>query len=284
MFFNDEFGITQIVPMDDGFDDGGWDDMDVYQNEDSESGDPLSLNISSLFFFRSEPVKKPKYQAEDVSSKFESVLKEKVEVPDQDNSQSVGTTNVSSEHAESEKGACIPATGDVHQEVANQLDSRVLAANLEEREDLSPCPSSTPSTPVASSVSDVSEFFDDDTTDFSDDSKETILTAASFSSEISDEELISLSVRELNKRLKTLSHIEILRLKQRRRLLKNRGYAQKCRTRRVQQYKKLSDDNSDLYKEIEELKELNYLYQKQRDEYKSKYLKLKSKFSSTFPK
>lgn len=284
MFFNDEFGISQIVPMDSSIEDSCWDDMDVYQNEDSETADPLTLNISSLFFFQSEPLQKLKRQAEDVSSKFESVLKEPVEMHDRVNSKSIGSISVTLENAGFEKGACIAKRSDGQQEPANCSDLEALLKNPEEPDDFSPCPSSTPSTPINSSISDISEVFDDDITDFSDDSKDTILTAASFSSEISDEELTSLTVRELNKKLKTLSHSDILRLKQRRRLLKNRGYAQKCRTRRVQQYKKLSDDNSGLYKEIEDLKELNYLYQKQRDEYKSKYLKLKSKFSSTFSK
>ena len=284
MFFNDEFGISQVVPMDSSIEDGCWDDMDVYQNEDSETADPLSLNISSLFFFQGEPLHKSKCQAEDVCSTFESVLKEPVEMHDRAKSKSVGSMSITLKDAGSEKGACIARRSDSQQEFANCPGLEALPKSLDERDDFSPCPSSTPSTPINSSVSDISEVFDDDTTDFSDDSKDTILTVASFSSEISDEELTSLSVRDLNKKLKTLSHSEILRLKQRRRLLKNRGYAQKCRTRRVQQYKKLTDDNSELYKEIEELKELNYLYQKQRDEYKSKYLKLKSKFSSAFSK
>ena len=188
--------------------------------------------------------------------------------------------SIKAELAEPDEGACIPPQSiKCTQNGTDIVDFEALAKTLEESEELSPC--STPSTTVTSSISDISELFDDDTTEFSDDSKDTILTVASLSSKISDDDLVTLSVRELNKRLKALSRTEILRLKQRRRLLKNRGYAQKCRTRRVQQYKKLSDDNSDLYKEIDELKELNRLYQKQRDEYKSKYLKLKSKLCPT---
>ena len=277
MFFDDEFGVTQVVPMDNGFEDGAWDDMDVYQHEDSEAADPLTLNIASLFFYQSDPLNKSKRQTEDLTSEFKSVLKEDCQISDEVQLQSIGNISINFEHTESEKGACIPMGSNDRHEM--HADSEVRSKKLEEREDLSPCPSSSPSTPITSSVSDISEVLDDDAADFSDDSKDTILAAASFSCEISDEELISLSVRELNKKLKNLSHSEILRLKQRRRLLKNRGYAQKCRTRRVQQYKRLTDDNSGLYKEIEELKELNYLYRKERDEYKSKYLKLKAKFS-----
>lgn len=52
---------------------------------------------------------------------------------------------------------------------------------------------------------------------------------------LNDELLISLTVRELNKRLHGFPREEVVRMKQKRRTLKNRGYAQNCRTKRLAQ-------------------------------------------------
>merc|ERR1712062_432485 len=84
-----------------------------------------------------------------------------------------------------------------------------------------------------------------------------------------DEKLISLSVPELNKALRNLPKDSALYLKQRRRLLKNRGYAQKCRTRRIYSEKQYLEENRQLKEMIERMTA-------DRNMYKSKYENLKT--------
>lgn len=88
------------------------------------------------------------------------------------------------------------------------------------------------------------------------------------SSIVKDDELINLSVRDLNRRLRNLTKEEKAKLKQRRRLLKNRGYAQTCRTRRIMNQKQLYDEN-------QKLKELLQQSTYERNLYQTKYENLK---------
>uniref|UniRef100_A0A182Q8J0 Neural retina-specific leucine zipper protein n=1 Tax=Anopheles farauti TaxID=69004 RepID=A0A182Q8J0_9DIPT len=71
---------------------------------------------------------------------------------------------------------------------------------------------------------------------------------------INDELLMTLSVRELNKRLHGCPRDQVVRLKQKRRTLKNRGYAQNCRSKRLQQRHDLEITNRHLHHEMQQMK------------------------------
>lgn len=70
-----------------------------------------------------------------------------------------------------------------------------------------------------------------------------------------DKQLISLSVRELNRHLKSskLSKYQVQQMKQRRRTLKNRGYAASCRNKRFQKKGELEMQKEEELKAIDAL-------------------------------
>jgi len=101
--------------------------------------------------------------------------------------------------------------------------------------------------------------------------------------EITDDELVTLSVRDLNCRLKGLPKQQVSKLKQRRRTLKNRGYAQNCRTKRMVQKDDLVKTNDYLRRQISSLQRQLYGVQNERDSYKRELARLRQSTSSTPP-
>uniref|UniRef100_A0A3Q2Z138 Transcription factor MafG n=1 Tax=Hippocampus comes TaxID=109280 RepID=A0A3Q2Z138_HIPCM len=88
---------------------------------------------------------------------------------------------------------------------------------------------------------------------------------------LTDDELVTMSVRELNQHLRGLTKEEILQLKQRRRTLKNRGYAASCRVKRVTQKEELEKQKAQLQQEVDKLANENASMRLELDALRSKY-------------
>lgn len=93
---------------------------------------------------------------------------------------------------------------------------------------------------------------------------------------MTDEELVQLSVRDLNRQLKAsgLTRSEIVKMKQRRRTLKNRGYAASCRNKRLEQKDDLEGERAVVIQEISRLQEENKTLEVEVDNLRSKYTTL----------
>lgn len=88
---------------------------------------------------------------------------------------------------------------------------------------------------------------------------------------VSDEELIALSVKDLNRMLKGLTRDEVIKLKQRRRTLKNRGYAANCREKRISQKEVLEGEKDGLRGEVERLQRENDIVRMELSALKNRY-------------
>ncbi|KAM8879437.1 v-maf avian musculoaponeurotic fibrosarcoma oncogene homolog Gb isoform 1-T1 [Spinachia spinachia] len=88
---------------------------------------------------------------------------------------------------------------------------------------------------------------------------------------LTDDELVTMSVRELNQHLRGLTKEEIVQLKQRRRTLKNRGYAASCRVKRVTQKEELEKQKTHLQQEVDKLATENASMRIELDALRSKY-------------
>ncbi|XP_059771199.1 neural retina-specific leucine zipper protein [Balaenoptera ricei] len=100
--------------------------------------------------------------------------------------------------------------------------------------------------------------------------EETGAQHAQLAERFSDAALVSMSVRELNRQLRGCGRDEALRLKQRRRTLKNRGYAQACRSKRLQQRRGLEAERARLAAQLDALRAEVTRLARERDLYKAR--------------
>lgn len=95
--------------------------------------------------------------------------------------------------------------------------------------------------------------------------------------DISDDELVSISVRDLNRTLKMrgLTRDEIVRMKQRRRTLKNRGYAASCRIKRIEQKDELEHEKSQEWTDLQQVEDENTRLRGETEAWLHKYESLR---------
>ena len=129
---------------------------------------------------------------------------------------------------------------------------------------------------------DVQDLFDGETSneanDFSSESETESLFPPPDVKEISDEEIQSLRVQELNKLLRDLPRDEAARIRKRRRNLKNRSYALTCRLRKQREHEDLMNENTSLKRQLEDERIKLKNVWNEKEEYKRKHAQLQSAF------
>ncbi|XP_033732961.1 transcription factor MafK-like [Pecten maximus] len=93
----------------------------------------------------------------------------------------------------------------------------------------------------------------------------------SHNSQLTDDELVAMTVKELNRILKGMPREEVVKLKQRRRTLKNRGYAANCREKRLSQKEELEYEKDHLRAEVHRLRRENEGVKTELGSLKDKY-------------
>lgn len=91
---------------------------------------------------------------------------------------------------------------------------------------------------------------------------------------LSDGKLEKMSIQALNKQFRHLPEWLVQRIRKRRRILKNRKYALKCRKKGSEKTDNITEENTALELEIFKAKEELRKVTSERDEYKLKYVRL----------
>lgn len=99
-------------------------------------------------------------------------------------------------------------------------------------------------------------------------------TSSTPGEQITDFEVATLPIRELNRRLKNRPQAEILQIRKRRRSLRNRNYATNCRRRRAALKESLLTENQQLRDQLREANETLSKALKEKDSYKRKFAEL----------
>ena len=107
---------------------------------------------------------------------------------------------------------------------------------------------------------------------------ESAVDSAETIEQITDYEMLTLPIRELNRRLKSLPKAEAQKIRKRRRSLKNRDYATSCRRRRTALKESLQTENQRLKDQLREAKVNLSNAVKERDSYKRKVSQLQNAY------